>query len=295
MFGPKKVPKGVLSARPPAKGTAPSFSSVWQPTQPPAFARYSPRFASPCAIAPSGAASSATARRRRVMVADYALEKESPAAAGLSMVRLFLLLLLAEVLVAAAAGLADRADRRLLRRLVAAAAHLHEVLDRPLEVLLGLLELGRFAPDRRQRRGLYRRVLARRGEAVPGHAGERVEERGVHRHGVGVIGNLALGHAGHRPEVLALQRHRRLALLHQDLGFDLGHRSLREARAQREGQTGKKKPLVHSILLVRVVRGYANGIVIRRMAAITVRRGRLFQLDHGLLLLALDRLHQVLA
>jgi hypothetical protein len=47
MFGPKNVPNGVFSARPPANGVAPSRASVWQPTQPPALARYSPRFASP--------------------------------------------------------------------------------------------------------------------------------------------------------------------------------------------------------------------------------------------------------
>src|SRR5712691_8649029 len=61
MFGPKNVPKGVLSARPPAKGTASFLSSVWQPAQPPAFARYSPRFASPWAKALTSAAQSTTA------------------------------------------------------------------------------------------------------------------------------------------------------------------------------------------------------------------------------------------
>src|SRR5215467_4385460 len=120
MFGPKKVPKGVFSSRPPAKGTAPSLSSVWQPTQPPALARYSPCFASPCAGALAEASSATRKRHRRIMVADYALEKESPAVAGLSRGISRLLLLLAEVLVAAAAGFADAADRRLLSGLVAA-------------------------------------------------------------------------------------------------------------------------------------------------------------------------------
>src|SRR5215471_12342676 len=83
MFGPKKVPKGVFSARPPAKGTAPSLSSVWQPTQPPALARYSPCFASPCARVLPASKERSTSQRR--MVADYALEKESPAVAGLSL------------------------------------------------------------------------------------------------------------------------------------------------------------------------------------------------------------------
>src|SRR5882672_3582437 len=107
------MPNGVFSARPPAKGTAPCFSSVWQPTQPPAAARDWPRFASPCAQA-SGARKAST-------------KNKSPAAAGLlpSTMRL---LLLPEILVAGAAGLADRADLRLHRRLVAAAAHLVELL-----------------------------------------------------------------------------------------------------------------------------------------------------------------------
>src|SRR5215831_14375950 len=257
MFGPKKVPKGVFSARPPAKGTAPSLSSVWQPTQPPAFTRYSPCFASPCARALPASKERSTSQRR-IMVADYALEKESPAVAGLSRASALLLLLLAEVLVAAAAGLADAANRCLLRGLVAAPGHGHEGRDGLVEVVLGLLELLRLAPDRGQRSGLHRRFLARRREAVPGHAGQRVEQRGVHRHGVGVEGDLALGHAGERPEVLALQGHGGLALLDHDLGFDLRQRRLGYAHAQRERQSRQYKPLVHSVLLVRVASGYAN-------------------------------------
>src|SRR5215831_10667954 len=259
MFGPKKVPKGVFSARPPAKGTAPSLSSVWQPTQPPAFTRYSPCFASPCARALPASKERSTSQRR-IMVADYALEKESPAVAGLFRASALLLLLLAEVLVAAAAGLADAADRGLLRGLVAAPGHGYERRDGLVEVVLGLLELGRLAPDRGEGGGLHRRVLARRREPVPRHAGERVEQRGVHRHGVVVEGDLALGHAGERAEVLALQGHGSLALLDHDLGFDLRQRCLGDARAQRERQTGEQKPLVHSILLVSCFGRYAKAL-----------------------------------
>src|SRR5690348_14964228 len=85
------------------------------------------------------------------------------------------LLLLAEILVAAAAGLADAADRRLLRGLVTAPAHLDQGLHRFLEVILRLLELGRLAPDRRQRGGLRGRILGARGETVPRHSAQGVE------------------------------------------------------------------------------------------------------------------------
>src|SRR5262249_49989593 len=115
--------------------------------QPAAFTRYSPRFASPCAKAFPASRQRRTSQRR-IMVADYALEKESPALSGASSDESRLLLLLAEVLTASAAGLADAADRRLLRRLVAASGHGHEGRDGLVEVLLGCLELVRLAPDR---------------------------------------------------------------------------------------------------------------------------------------------------
>src|SRR5712664_3173992 len=81
---------------------------------------------------------------------------------------LALVLLLAEILVAGAAGLADRADRRLLGSLVAASGNGDQGLDRLLEVVLGLLELGRLAPDRRQGGGLHGHILGALGEAVTG-------------------------------------------------------------------------------------------------------------------------------
>src|SRR5258708_34213356 len=87
------------------------------------------------------------------------------------------LLLLAEVLVAAAAGLADRPDLRLHRAFVAAFAHRHEPGDFALQPLLGLLELGRLVPDRRQRGGLY--VLRARGEPVPGPLGVELAVAGT--------------------------------------------------------------------------------------------------------------------
>src|SRR2546426_12091842 len=69
------------------------------------------------------------------------------------------LLLLAEVVVAVAAGLADSPDLRLHRAFVAAFAHGHEPGDFALQPLLGLLELGRLAPDCWQGRGLHRHIL----------------------------------------------------------------------------------------------------------------------------------------
>src|SRR5882762_6953837 len=129
------------------------------------------------------------------------------------------LLLLAEILVAAAASLADSPDLRLRRALVAAFAHRHEPGDFALQPLLGFLELGRLAPDRRQRGALD---APRAGvEAVPGHFVEHIEVAGIALDNVRVIGQLALRHASERAEVLALQRHRSLALLHQDFGLHL--------------------------------------------------------------------------
>src|SRR2546430_12643164 len=77
------------------------------------------------------------------------------------------LLLLAEVVVAVAAGLADSPDLRLHRAFVAAFAHGHEPGDFALQPLLGLLELGRLAPDCGQSGGLYSSNLCGRGENVP--------------------------------------------------------------------------------------------------------------------------------
>src|SRR5258705_7067574 len=78
-----------------------------------------------------------------------------------------LVLLLAEILVAGAAGFADRADRGLLSGLIAASGYGYQGLNRLLEVVLGLLELRRLAPDRRQGGGLYRHALGALCESVP--------------------------------------------------------------------------------------------------------------------------------
>src|SRR6266850_4885188 len=102
---------------------------------------------------------------------------------------LALVLLLAEILVAGAAGLADRADRGLLSGLIAASGNGDQGLNRLLEVVLGLLELGRFAPDRRQGGGFYAHVLGALGEAVPGHPAQGVEHGCVERDGVRVVGS----------------------------------------------------------------------------------------------------------
>src|SRR3954462_5949750 len=96
MLGPKKGPNGAFGARPPANGRAPFFSSVWQPTQPPALTRYAPRFASPSAEAGAGPS-------------IVAPKSKSPAIAGLRNAR-SRLALLAERLMAAAAGLGGGAD-----------------------------------------------------------------------------------------------------------------------------------------------------------------------------------------
>src|SRR5712664_1970197 len=88
-----------------------------------------------------------------------------------------LVLLLAEILVAGAAGFADRADRRLLTGLIAASGHGDKRLDRLLEVVLGPLELGSVAPDRRQGGGFHAHVLGALGETVPRHPAQGVEHR----------------------------------------------------------------------------------------------------------------------
>src|SRR5258706_993745 len=132
-----------------------------------------------------------------------------------------LVLLLAEILVAGAAGLADRADRGLLSSLVAASGNGDQGLDRLLEVVLGLLELGRLAPDRRQGGGFYANVPRALGEAVPGHPAQGVEHGRVERDGFRVVGNLARSHAGQRAGLRAVQGRGRRAMLETSVGLDL--------------------------------------------------------------------------
>src|SRR5205809_7196057 len=79
------------------------------------------------------------------------------------------LLLLAEVVVAVAAGLADSPDLRLHCAFVAAFAHGHEPGDFALQPLLGLLELGRLVPDCGQTGGPHPHILRARAQTVPRH------------------------------------------------------------------------------------------------------------------------------
>src|SRR5260221_10533950 len=118
-------------------------------------------------------------------------------------------------------------------------------LNRLLEVVLGLLELGRLAPDRRQGGGLYRYALGALRESVPRHPAQGVEHRRIERDGVRVVGDLARGHAAQRAGVLALQGHRRLPLFDQYLGLDLRKGGERVSRPERQGKSGQHKPLLH--------------------------------------------------
>src|SRR5436309_14626376 len=106
------------------------------------------------------------------------------------------LLLLAEVVVAVAAGLADSPDLRLHRAFVAAFAQGHEPGDFALQPLLGLLELGRLAPDCGQSGGLHSHILGARAETAPRQLAQHTEVPGIALDAVGVIGRLALPHAG---------------------------------------------------------------------------------------------------
>src|SRR6266571_1504018 len=263
MFGPKNVPKGVLSARPPAKGTASFFSSVWQPTQPAAFARYSPRFASPSAEAlPAAAQKSMASTPARGTIFRKAggtptisrimhhAGKGKPRRSGASSENPRSVLL-TEILVAVpATSFADLRDCRLDARFVAGFGRGNKPANRALELFLRLLELGRLAPDRRQGGGFHvLQVLGAFREAVPGHLVQHIEITGIARDHIGVVRDFALGHAGQRAEVLALQGHRRLALFDQYLGLDLREGGERVSRAERQGQSGQKKRLLHSILL----------------------------------------------
>src|SRR3954469_23582441 len=141
MFGPKKVPKGVFKARPPAYIGAPSLASVWQPTHPPAFERYKPRFASPSA--------KATATKSESANAPASVARFTPAPP------LGLLLLLAERLVATATGLADRADLGLDRSFVARAAHVIELRRLGFQAFRCFLEFRGVAEHCGQRGALH--------------------------------------------------------------------------------------------------------------------------------------------
>src|SRR5581483_5182047 len=195
--------------------------------QPAAAARYSPRFASPCAAATPAAS-----------------RKNSPATAGpFASNRL---LLLAEIVVAAAAGFADGADLRLHRALIAALAHLVELVRLVLQTARRFLELVLLLPDRGQRVALH--VLGRRIERIPRHARQVVEERGIALDDVRVVRRFTLRHRRERPEVLALQSHHRLPLLHHELGLHLRERGTGPG-AERHGQQYCKSAASHYLLL----------------------------------------------
>src|SRR2546428_12716162 len=89
------------------------------------------------------------------------------------------LLLLAEVVVAVAAGLADSPDLRLHCAFVAAFAHGHEPGDFALQPLLGLLELGRLVPDCGQSGGLHSHILCAWGENLPKHLVSPIQGAGT--------------------------------------------------------------------------------------------------------------------
>src|SRR5712671_5571355 len=131
------------------------------------------------------------------------------------------LTLLAEIIVAAPACLADGPDLRLHRGLIAALAHGSELRRLVLQPLGGLLELGRLLPYRRKRGALL--ALGAWIEAVPGHLAQVLQETRVALDHACVVRHLALRHSGQWAEVLALQRHRRLALLDQNFRLGLRH------------------------------------------------------------------------
>src|SRR6266571_544268 len=91
----------------------------------------------------------------------------------------------------------------------------------------------------------------------------------------------SLNLAGERTEVLALQGHRRLALFDQYLGLDLREGAERVSRAERDGKSGQKKPLFHSILLDQGWHANLDCSGIRRMGSITVPGGGLFRGPRG--------------
>src|SRR5688500_2347353 len=137
---------------------------------------YSPRLASPCASPWPN-----TAQRRK-----------SPAAAGPHNLDKALLLL-AEIVVAAAAGLADRANLRLDGAFVTALRYLLQLLNLGGQAVGRLLELARVVEYRGQR-GAFR-VLGGGIEAIPRHLGERRQVVGVTLHDFGIERHAPLGHA----------------------------------------------------------------------------------------------------
>src|SRR5439155_22924732 len=175
--------------------------------------------------------------------------KRKPRRGGAFGLQRFLVLLLAEILVAVpATSLADLGDRRLYAGFVTGFRRGHEGADRALELFLRFLELGRFAPDRRQGGGFHvLQVLGAFREAVPGHLAQHLEVARVASDDIAAIRDLPLRHGAHWTIVLPLQGHRRLALLDQYFGLDLRKSGERVSRPERQGESGQQKPLFHSI------------------------------------------------
>src|SRR6266571_158490 len=120
--------------------------------QPPALARYSPRFASPWASALPNAAysASATAAALSSRITHSPKKKRKPRRSGASSENPRSVLL-AEILVAVPATcFADLGDGRPHAGFVTGFRSGHKCADRALELFLRFLELGRLAPDRRQ-------------------------------------------------------------------------------------------------------------------------------------------------
>src|SRR5688572_29054659 len=148
--------------------------------QPPALARYSPRFASPWARAVSAQRSSPRSK--------------SP------------LLLLPEVVVATVASLENRRELRLHPGLVLRARRLGELRRFGLQPLRVIVELGLLGIDLGQGSGVLL-VLGALMETVPCHLHQILEIGRIPGDRVGVVGHLPRRHSGDRTYVLALKRH----------------------------------------------------------------------------------------
>jgi hypothetical protein len=128
-------------------------------------------------------------------------------------------LLLAEVVVAVCASLADGADLRLDRAFVAALCRRLKFRDLGLETLCRLLGLVGLFEQRGQSAAFL--VFGARIEANPGHLRQGMQVVRVALDEFGVKRCAPLRHAAERAKVLANQGHGGLALLYQDVGLDL--------------------------------------------------------------------------
>src|SRR5262249_14707115 len=125
---------------------------------------------------------------------------------------------------------------------------------------------------RRQREALL--ALGRVSETVPGHLVQHFEITRVALDDLGVVRNGAFEHADQRAEVLALQLHRSLALPDQHVGLDLSDGGERAARAERQGDTGPKDLVVHSVPPLVEVATPTSYSGVRRIECYNSRRRR---------------------